>query len=823
MSRIYLNDEWLFTEEFSEHLCDHKVELGGLTEVRLPHTCKELPFNYFDENDYQMVSGYRRVLFAPEEWSGKAILFTCEGAAHETTVYVNGQVVAKHACGYTGFTMDIANYLVYGQENTIVLRVDSRESLNVPPFGFVIDYMTFGGVYREVYLEVKEPEHIQDVFVKTEVNISGSEDVCLVCQVELSEAMRMRSSVDKTQWSLVGSLSRAFTDVCPYDEKDEFNKETFIFEEILDIQESKIFSIDSVMIHHIHMWNSTKPYLYNLKVELVGDSQVYDTFTTRFGFRQVEFKADGFYLNHEKFKIRGLNRHQSYPYVGYAMPESMQKLDADILKKELGCNAVRTSHYPQSHHFIDRCDELGLFVFMEFPGWQHIGDGDWKMQACQNARDMICQFRNHPSIMIWGIRINESGDDDAFYTETNRIAHDLDDTRQTGGVRNFKNSHLLEDVYTYNEFVHDGVKPGCEPKKNVTSDMSKGYLITEYNGHMYPTKPFDWEEHRLEHAMRHARVIDAVGKEADIAGSFGWCMFDYNTHKDFGAGDRICYHGVTDMFRNSKLAASVYACQQEESIVLEVSSSMDIGEHPATNLGNVYLFSNADSVKMYKNNHFIKEYTSKDSVFQGIAHGPILVDDFVGDMLETVEGFKPKQAKMIAEALNYIAIHGYQNFPLHIIWKALKAVVGYHMKPEDLVNLYIKYIGNWGETATEYRFEAIKNGEIIKTIYRKPMKSLHLETKISHTTLVEKHSYDVAAIRLRALDDNDNLAPYYQEGFSVEVEGPIALIGPEVISLKGGMGGLYVKSLGKVGQGKVRIHNQQLGTTEVVFEIVKEG
>jgi len=340
---------------------------------------------------------------------------------------------------------------------------------------------------------------------------------------------------------------------------------------------------------------------------------------------------------------------------------------------------------------------------------------------------------------------------------------------------------------------------------------------------MYPTKPFDWEEHRLEHAMRHARVIDAVGKEADIAGSFGWCMFDYNTHKDFGAGDRICYHGVTDMFRNSKLAASVYACQQEESIVLEVSSSMDIGEHPATNLGNVYLFSNADSVKMYKNNHFIKEYTSKDSTFQGIAHGPILVDDFVGDMLETVEGFESKQAKMIAEALNYIAIHGYQNFPLHIIWKALKAVVGYHMKPEDLVNLYIKYIGNWGETATEYRFEAIKNGEIIKTIYRKPMKSLHLETKVSHTTLVEKHSYDVAAIRLRALDDNDNLAPYYQEGFSVEVEGPIALIGPEVISLKGGMGGLYVKSLGKAGQGKVRIHNQQLGTTEVVFEIVKEG
>ena len=277
------------------------------------------------------------------------------------------------------------------------------------------------------------------------------------------------------------------------------------------------------------------------------------------------------------------------------------------------------------------------------------------------------------------------------------------------------------------------------------------------------------------------------------------------------------------MFRNLKLAASVYACQQEENVVLEVSSSMDIGEHPATNLGCIYLFSNADSVKMYKNNHFIKEYTAKDSAFQGIPHGPILVDDFVGDMLETVEGFAPKQAKMISEALNYIAIHGYQSFPIHIIWKALKAVVGYYMKPEELVSLYTKYIGNWGETATEYRFEAMKDGKVVKTLLKKPMKSLRLEVKASHTTLLEKHTYDVAAIRLRAIDDNENLAPYYQEGLKVEVEGPIALIGPEVIALKGGMGGLYVKTIGESGTGKLRISNPQLGTTEIVFGIVKEG
>ena len=821
MGRIYLNDGWKFTEHFTEELCEPTGRImDELVEVRIPHTCKEVPYHYFDEQVYQMVSGYRRVLSVPTEWEGKRVLFTCEGVAHETVIYVNGSVAGKHACGYTGFTVDLTDYLQYGQDNILVMKVDSRETLNVPPFGFVIDYMTFGGVYREVYLEVKEPEYIQDVFVKPTIVEDKDTEGRLTCQIRLSEGMLSASRDTSKTWKIKGYLSRCFTEICPYAEQDSWNEETSLFEREFLLHENLDLTI-SKDVKGIQRWNIDKPYLYELKLELICDKKICDTVITRVGFRRVEFRADGFYLNDKKLKLRGLNRHQSYPYVGYAMPESMQKQDADILKKELGCNAVRTSHYPQSHHFINRCDELGLLVFMEIPGWQHIGDGEWKMQACQNVRDMIRQFRNHPSIMIWGVRINESGDDDAFYLETNRIAHELDDTRKTGGVRNFKKSHLLEDVYTYNEFVHDGVKPGCEPKKNVTSDMSKAYLITEYNGHMYPTKTFDWEEHRMEHAMRHVRVLDAVGKETDIAGSFGWCMFDYNTHKDFGSGDRICYHGVMDMYRNPKLAAQVYACQQEEEIILEVSSSMDIGEHPATNLGRVYVFSNADAVRMYKNDCLIKEYRGQASDFSGLLHGPILVDDFIGDMLVTKEGFAPKQAKLIGEALNYAAIHGYQTFPPHIIWKAVKAIVQYHMKPDDLIQLYTKYIGNWGETATEYRFEAIKDRKVVKTVVKKPMRELHLETKVSHTILVEKNTYDVASVRIRAVDDNGNLAPYYQEAIKIEVEGPLELIGPDVISLKGGMGGLYVRTIGEQGLAVVRLCNSQLKEVVLTFEIQK--
>lgn len=134
-------------------------------------------------------------------------------------------------------------------------------------------------------------------------------------------------------------------------------------------------------------------------------------------------------------KLIGLNRHQSWPYAGYAMPRRIQRKDARILKEELGCNMVRTSHYPQSRHFLDACDELGLLVMEEIPGWQHIGDEAWKERSLKELEDMIIRDYNRPSIVLWGVRINESQDDHNFYERTNALAHSMDSGRQTGGTR----------------------------------------------------------------------------------------------------------------------------------------------------------------------------------------------------------------------------------------------------------------------------------------------------------------------------------------------------------------------------------------------------
>ena len=531
------------------------------------------------------------------------------------------------------------------------------------------------------------------------------------------------------------------------------------------------------------------------------------------GFREAGFRKDGFYLNGKKLRLRGLNRHQSYPYVGYAAPASMQIFDADILKKELGVNAVRTSHYPQSQDFIRRCDEIGLLVFTEFPGWQHIGDEEWKRQAMQNLKEMIVQYRNHPSIILWGVRINESQDDDVFYGETNRVAHELDDTRATGGVRMLKKSHLLEDVYTYNDFLHDGRHPGCNPKRKVTPDMKKPYLISEYNGHMFPTKPFDDEEHRTEHAIRHANVLNAVAQEPDIAGSFGWCMFDYNTHKDFGSGDRICYHGVMDMFRNPKLSAAVYASQKTprspSDIVLEVSSGMALGDLPGGVPTACWVFTNAESVRLYRGNDYIAEFTpDRHGRFAAMTHPPIEINDFVGSLLEKYEGMDQASAQMTAAILNEMRRDAMELSPL-----SKARMLSLRLSWNEVVRMYYKYIGVLGTPCAAYRFEAVWHGRAVRTVVREPVQSVRLECTVHNPILTDGPTWDCAAVSLRAIDQNGNLLPYCGEAVQLSVEGPVKILGPAIVPLRGGMAGTYLATTGEAG--RAVLHCRMEGALDV--------
>ena len=787
MKRYPLNDGWYFTEQFTRQLTTLERPEPELVPVRLPHTVKLLPFNEFSEQAYQMVSGYLRFLVPPESWRGQRVRVVFEGAAHQARVYLNGQLLAQHACGYTAFTVDLTDHLHWQGANNLTVELDSRESLDVPPFGNVIDYLTYGGLYREVFLEVGGPALIEDLCVRADMD--GSVQCLPDCRN--AEGLTLRLAV------------------CNESGEELVCRET-------GAEESEIL----LQLEHPELWDCEHPALYQLKAALKQGEKTVDERTVRFGFRRVEFRPDGFYLNEKRVQLRGLDRHQSWPYMGYAAPARAQRLDADILKYELGCNAVRTSHYPQSHHFIDRCDEIGLLVFTEIPGWQHIGGESWKAQALENTREMVLQWRNHPSIFLWGVRINESADDDELYRKTNEIAHQLDPTRPTGGVRNFPHSHLLEDVYTYNDFSHHGPNRGCAPRKIITREGGKGYLISEYNGHMFPTKAYDCEEKRLEHALRHARVVSDAASQPGIGGSFGWCMFDYNTHRDFGSGDRICYHGVMDMFRNPKLAAAVYASQQETTPVLEISSSMDIGEHPAGALGTVAVFTNADQIRLYRNDLLVGSF-SPSADYAGLAHPPVLIEDTVSGLLERQEGMSPRTASMVREVLLATAMYG-SALPLPVLLKAayLMGIKGFTR--EQGVDLYNRYVASWGGQVVRWRFEAVKNGQVVASTVRCPGETLALEVHADTDTLTDGPSWDMATVRIRAVDEYGAVRTWCSRSLSLRAEGAVELIGPTSVPLSGGMAGCYLRTRGEAGTGQLTIEMEGAAPVTLSFQVSKQ-
>ncbi len=790
---IPLNHHWYYSAGFEPCQVTRDFEADKYTEVSIPHTNQMIPYQYFDEEMSANISCYKKQLTFKEAYKGKVISICFEGVAHVAEVYLNGIYIGEHRGGYTPFEIEITSYINWEGENQLTVAVDARERPDVPPFGNVVDYLTYGGIYREVYLKVVAESHIQDVFIHTQ-------DVC-------SENKQIAVEVTTTKLQ-EGTL------LCTL--KNQEGTAITTWEQAISVPLTKT----THQIKDVALWSIAHPNLYTLEVTLQDQAgEPVDCVEERFGFREARFKTDGFYLNGEKVKIRGLNRHQSFAYTGYAMPKSLQEKDADILKYELGCNLVRTSHYPQSKHFIRRCDEIGLLVFTEIPGWQFVSDyKGWRQVVLQNVEEMIVRDRNHPSIVLWGVRINESQDDSSLYQQTNSLARTLDPTRQTGGVRNFAGSEILEDVYTYNDFVHQGTNQALDVPDKISRSITIPYLVSEHNGHMFPTKRFDHEKKRLEHALRHMRVLESMYASPRISGAIGWCMNDYHTHKDFGSGDKICYHGVMDMFRVPKLAAAVYASQQDETDVLVISSEMAIGEHAGGQVGPVYAFTNCDYVGVYKNETFLGNFYPDTNAFSHVPHPPILIDDFIGDQLDTVEGYSPRHAALIKASLLDVTRHG-TTLPFLKKLKLGYALLRTGSTMEKGVALYGKYIANWGGNVVTYRFEGYKNGQCVQTVTKGAVSKPMLRVTADTTTLIEADTYDATRVVVEAIDEYGNGLPFASQVIQVTVEGPVEILGPSVLALIGGVQGIYIRTKGEAGQAVVKVKSEQLGEQQVELTI----
>lgn len=607
-----LNLNWLFKPEFkSEYVTGN--DYSDFERVHLPHTVKEIPYDSFDEFLFCFDSTYVR-FFDLTGIEGKRVVLEFEGVSLYYDLYVNGQAVASHKGAYSTARFDITPYVHEG-ENKLVLMVDSRERDDIPPTGSTVDYLLYGGIYRDVTLYLLESAFAERFLFR--YTLDGN---CALAAPELF-------------FDNLGASFPAQVEIALSRDGEELSR----YARQITVPAGKgSVTLEPEKLPEIERWDLDSPVLYDVSAVISVDGREIDRCETRVGFRTLSVDAKGFSLNGRKVKLIGLNRHQSFPYVGYAMGRRPQRKDAEILRCDLGLNMVRCSHYMQSKYFLERCDELGLMVFEEIPGWGHIGDEGYKQVAFNDLEDMVLGHFNHPSIVIWGTRLNESADDDDFYRETNRRCKAMDPTRLTTGVRWHKNSPLFEDIYSFNDYTplartipYKG-EFMLQAQQQVTGLPYKvPYLISEHTGPLLDTRPSSDVPVQERFALYHASVVSKALCSDDYLGAIGWCMFDYNTHFDHAYQDKICYHGVLDMFRVPKYAAEFYRSQKDpsEEIVLEPCTVLGRGER-GEGVMPFYVLTNCDYIDV---TFCIATETQKQryypsSRFLGLKHAPIEVD-----------------------------------------------------------------------------------------------------------------------------------------------------------------------------------------------------
>jgi beta-galactosidase len=723
-----MNRKWRYSRSFVEGGHAKDFDDSGFERVVIPHTNVRLPWHGFDEKTYEFVSLYRRRFKLPAEARGKRVFVDFEGVMTASTVWINGERLGEYKGGYTPFSFELTSHLDFEGENLLAVDVDSTERPDIPPFGYEIDYLTFGGIYREVSLRVVPATFIENIFVRPKKVLTQSPAVDVDCFVQHLEASKNTLTIEIELLDgdhVVGKTSQQLPASAPE-------------------SEPVAHTAHLEGLNGIKLWDLEKRNLYSARVRLRSGAQVVDEDSRRFAFREAQFTDHGFELNGNVIKLRGLDRHQTFPWVGQAMPGRPQRRDAQILRNQLKCNIVRTSHYPQSRHFLDACDEVGLLVVEEIPGWQHIGDQAWQNISVDNVRRMIRRDWNHPSIILWGVRINESRDNHDFYTRTNALAHQLDPTRQTGGIRYFQESEFLEDVFTMNDFGFP-LKPPNHPR----------YLNTEFCGHTYPTKTIDQVERLTEHTIRHARVHDQLASNAQYAGGIGWCAFDYNTHGNFGSGDRICYHGVTDIFREPKPAAGFYKsqCDPAEEIVLEPAFHWARGD-ASVGFSKAVVCSNCDHLKFYIDDKLIAEVDPDRKQFAHLRYAPFVLE--MGELFHQwgdlrIEGYIQSK-QVIAKRLSGRGVD-----------------TKFMLLPDDT--------------------DLIADGA------------------------------DSTRVVLRVTDEFGAVQPFANDAVKFELEGPAEIVGDNPFSLIGGTGAIWIRARERPGNVRLKAIHPYLGSQQVDIDV----
>jgi beta-galactosidase len=593
---LSLNQDWLFGGKFVEGAGQPQFSDAKFSSVTLPHCVANLSSQGWRPEDWQAVWIYRRHFSLPRDFRGRRVFLDFERVMTGATPVLNGKALAEHLGGYLPFQYEVTEWVRQG-ENVLAVSVDSRWK-NVPPDGSPkgaagVDYLEPGGITGSVALRAMPQIFISDVFAKP-VNVLGSDrNVEITCSVDAArppeKPLQLRVEM-LDEGRRVVAVSRAIN---------------------LENVGMTQFKLTLTNLGNVQLWDVNSPKVYEIATTLLENKRPLHEHRTRIGLREAQFDLDGFSLNGRRLRLFGLNRHEIYPYVGMAMPGRVMRRDAVILRHEFNCNVVRCSHYPQTEAFLDACDELGLMVWEETPGWGFLGDEAWKEFVVRDVKEMVLRDRNHPSIVIWGVRVNESRNDQPLYQRTTEIAKSLDGTRATSGSmtpgsRKNWQSEWHEDVFAYDDYhsAPDGSVGIDAPVPAVP------YLLAEAVGQFaygLEKKGFANKYQRAgdlklqtAQALYHAQAHSRAAAYPHCSGVIAWCAFDYSSLvNSFNA---VKCPGVADVFRIPKLGAAFYQAQISPKIrpVIQPAFYWDFGANSPRGPGTqAAIFSNCDRLELF--------------------------------------------------------------------------------------------------------------------------------------------------------------------------------------------------------------------------------
>ena len=570
-------------------------------EVDLPHT----PFAADPDGRGHWCGEceYKRTVRLPQAAPGSSHVLHVGAAMHTARVFVDGREVAVHEGGYLPF--EVVLPVAPGAGHcTLLLRLDNRDAPDIPPGKPLeeLDFCWYGGLYREVELRVYPPVHITDPVGAGEVGGGGVFVRTLAAAAETAR-LAVQTHVRNTGPAEAGIEFRT----------EVLDGDTVVARAVASLAvpaHGGAQAVSEIEVPRPRLWFPDSPHLHHVRVTLHGaDGVVLDRRVERFGIRRIAFsRRDGFVINGRRLRLRGTNRHQEYPWSGYAVPRAAQHRDARRIK-EAGFDYVRLSHYPQSPHFLEACDELGIVVMNAIAGWQFVGGAKFQDLCVRDARELIRRDRNHPCVALWELSLNETAMDEAFMARLHAAGHEeypgdqmftcgwIDrfdvfiHARQHGRIHTWENGDKALVVSEYGDWEFFATNEGFDQKTGA------GVLAPWSNSRHFRG---EGERALLQQAWNQMLALnDTLASPAVLDGQ--WAVFDYAR----GYDPVRAAVGVMDVYRLPKFSYWLYRSQRgprEGGVAWNGGPVVFIASHwtPASSL-RVHVFGNCEEVELRLN------------------------------------------------------------------------------------------------------------------------------------------------------------------------------------------------------------------------------